>query len=206
MCSSLHDDGWLYIWRPFMVMGIVLYPLQLCSSGFQGHWTAHTRYTTWWLLFSRFREYRYSMGCNVGRRPHRLCFQSLWASEKWISHYQRSSSQNWYFLLRKSISRKCRNLQRVGIRDVLRRCKIGRKKKYWALLLGYERRNTTLNSWISAKQQTLVLLKQMGDGMERRICMGLILMDFGCGSFKRVAYFEKFDAGWPPETRDVVIW
>lgn len=31
--------------------------------------------------------------------------------------------------------------------------------------------------------------------------MGLILMDFGCGSFKRVAYFEKFDAEWPPETR-----
>ncbi|KAM0171946.1 hypothetical protein ACHAPC_010917 [Botrytis cinerea] len=84
--------------------------------------------------------------------------------------------------------------------------KLDVKKKYWALLLGYERRKTTLKSWVSAKQQTLVLLKQMGDGMERRICMRLILMDFGCGSFKRVAYFEKFDAEWPPETRDVVIW
>ncbi|TEY43456.1 hypothetical protein BOTCAL_0370g00050 [Botryotinia calthae] len=84
--------------------------------------------------------------------------------------------------------------------------KLDVKKKYWALLLGYERRKTTFKPWSSAKQQTLVLLKQMGDGMERRICLGLILMEFGCGSFKRVAYFEKFDAVWPPETRDVVIW
>lgn len=84
--------------------------------------------------------------------------------------------------------------------------KLDTRKKYWALLLGYERRKTTIKSWSSTKECTLVLFKQMRDGMERRICLGLILMDLGCGSFKRVAYFQKFDAVWPPETRDVVIW
>ncbi|TGO08965.1 hypothetical protein BTUL_0184g00120 [Botrytis tulipae] len=84
--------------------------------------------------------------------------------------------------------------------------KLDVRKKYWALLLGYECRKTTIKSWSSTKERTLVMFKQVRDGMERRICLGLILMDFGCGSFKSVAYFQKFDAVWPSETRDVVIW
>ncbi|KAF5871584.1 putative heterokaryon incompatibility protein [Botrytis fragariae] len=82
--------------------------------------------------------------------------------------------------------------------------KLDLRKKYWVHLLEYERRKITVKSWSSAKEFTLVLLKQR-DGMERRICLGLILMGFGCGSFKRDAYFQKFDALWPPKTRDVVI-
>ncbi|ESZ91953.1 hypothetical protein SBOR_7662 [Sclerotinia borealis F-4128] len=79
-------------------------------------------------------------------------------------------------------------------------CTLDIRMKYWALLLGYEGSREMVTIWRSTQA-----LGAASKRSERKICLGLILMETRDDIFERVAYFERFDAIWPSETREVII-